>query len=170
MLRAMASATQPVLSLEDYLQTSFEGTPPEYVEGELVGRSEPVFLHSITQARCLRLLDKAGARLLMGPEMRLQVGERRIRIADVAAFLETAPSEQIPTTPPFVVIEVVSPDDRYLDIRRKLDEYHRWGVEHVWLVDPWSRKLHAYPGRLEEVEKLEIPALGISITAADLFA
>ena len=171
MLRAMASATQPVLSVEDYLRMSFEGTSPEYVDGELVERSEPVLLHSITQERCLRMLDRSpeGGQLIKGPEMRLRIGESRIRIADVAAFRGARPTEQIPSTPPFLVIEVVSPGDRYIDIHRKLEEYRKWGVEHVWLVDPWLRKLHALTGRLEEVDALEISELGISITGADLF-
>ncbi len=169
MLRAMASATQPVLTLEDYFRMRFQGAAMELVDGELVERGEPVYLHSKTQGRCFRLLEKPSKGLFSGTEMRLRLGENRIRIADVAAFRGSEPTDQTPSTPPFIVIEVVSPDDRYLDIHTKLEEYRRWGVEHVWLVDPWSRKLHAYPGRLEEVDKLEIPTLEISIGASDLF-
>jgi Uma2 family endonuclease len=169
MLRAMASAAQSILSVEDYLRMSFEGPSPDYVDGELVKRGEPVYLHSKTQGRCFRMLEKAGRRLFVGPEMRLRVGETQIRIADLAAFQDVEPTEQIPSTPPFIVIEVVSPDDRYIDIHTKLEQYRKWGVPHVWLVDPWLRKLHAFTAKLEEVDKLEIPELGISMTPSDLF-
>lgn len=171
MLRAMSSATQPVLSLEDYLVMSFEGPAPDLVDGSLVERGEPVYLHSKTQGRCFRMLDDAARSvpLYAGPEMRLRLSETRVRVADIAAFKDVEPDEQTPSTPPFIVIEVVSPDDRYVDILTKLDEYRRWGVPHVWLVDPWLRKLHVFTGRLEQVEKLEIPEHAISIAGSDLF-
>jgi Uma2 family endonuclease len=51
----------------------------------------------------------------------------------------------------------------------KLGEYQEWGVPHVWLVDPWLRKLNVYSGRLEEIERLEVAELSISIRAEDLF-
>lgn len=93
----------------------------------------------------------------------------RIRVADVAVFKGARPTEQIPSTPPFIVIEVVSRDDRYVDILTKLEEYRAWGVQHVWLVDPWLRKLNAYKHGLEEVERLGAAECEISISPADLF-
>jgi Uma2 family endonuclease len=167
----MASATKPVVSVEEYLRMSFEGPAPDFLDGELVERGEPVYSHSRTQGRCFRMLDDASRRVALypGPEMRLRIGGNRIRVADVAAFKDAEPAEQIPSTPPFIVIEVVSRDDRYVDILIKLEEYRRWGVPHVWLVDPWLRKLNIFTTRLEEVERLEIPECEISIQPADLF-
>ena len=171
MLRAMASATQPVVSLSDYLTTSFEWPAPEFVDGELVERREPRLPHSIAQGRCLRVLARApeSAQLIAGPELRLRSSVSRIRVADVAVFKGARPTEQIPSTPPFIVIEVVSRDDRYVDILTKLEEYRAWGVQHVWLVDPWFRKLNVYKHGLEEVERLQAPECEISIFPADLF-
>lgn len=43
----------------------------------------------------------------------------------------------------------------------KLAEYRKWGVKHVWLVDPHSRRLYDYDGKLREVDSLPIPELGV---------
>ena len=171
MLRAMASATQPVFSLEDYLQMSFEGSTPDFVDGELVERGMTMYPHAKAQGRCYGVLERASVDHPLFPvtEMRLRISEERIRVADVAAFKDVEPTELIPSTPPFIVIEVVSRDDRYVDILSKLEEYRQWGVPHVWLVDPWLRKLNVFTRRLEEVETLEIPEHSIKIAAGDLF-
>ncbi len=167
----MASATKPVISMEDYLQMSFEGPAPDFVDGDLVERGVAMYSHSKAQGRCFRMLDRAAAHhaLFPGPEMRLQVGENRIRVADVAAYKDSEPAEETPSKPAFIVVEVVSRDDRYVDILIKLAEYREWGVVHIWLVDPWLRKLNVFSGHLQEVERLEIPELDISILPADLF-
>ena len=167
----MASATKPVVSVEDYLRMSFEGPAPELVDGELVERGLTMYPHAKAQGRCYGLLDRAAKNYPLFPvtEVRLRVSESRIRVADVAAFKDIEPTELVPSTPPFVVIEIVSRDDRYIDILTKLEEYRQWGVPYVWLVDPWLRKLNVFTGRLELVDRLEIPECGISIQPSDLF-
>lgn len=165
----MASATQPVVSLEDYLRMSFEGPSPEFVNGEIVERGMTMYPHAKAQSRCVIALHRpeGPTALFAVTEMRLRLAENRIRVADVAAFKDEEPTELIPSTPPFIVVEVVSRDDRHVDILMKLEEYRQWGVPHVWLVDPWTRKLHIFTGKLEEVEKLA--ELEISISGPDLF-
>jgi hypothetical protein len=50
-----------------------------------------------------------------------------------------------------------------------LEEYHSWGVPHVWLVDPQSRRLYTCNDGLTEVSTLTIPELNIELTPADVF-
>ena len=57
-----------------------------------------------------------------------------IRIRRPRAFCILRNLELVPTIPPFVAIEILSPDDRMTDVRNKLAEYRAWGVTHVWLV------------------------------------
>ena len=55
------------------------------------------------------------------------------------------------------------------DVRNKLAEYRAWGVSHVWLVDPHSRRLYTCDAELFEVSTLRIPELNIEVTPADIF-
>jgi Uma2 family endonuclease len=69
-----------------------------------------------------------------------------------------------------VTVEILSPDDRMAEVRRKLEDYLTWGVTHVWLIDPEWRRFYvcSAPG-LAEVTVLEIPEIGFRLTPPDLF-
>jgi Uma2 family endonuclease len=103
------------------------------------------------------------------PELRVRVRPGLIRIPDVSVYYPNEPQERVPTTPPFVAIEILSPDDRMADVRNKLAEYRAWGVTHVWLVDPHSKRMYARDAELVEVPTLKIPELGVEVTPADIF-
>ena len=114
-------ATQTALSIEDYLDTPFDGVEPEYVEGEVVERAMPDPEHVETTqeiAFAFGALHRA-RRLWCGPELRVQIGSDRVRIPDYCVYRER-PAHSLPTTPPLVVVEVVSPDDRYSELNEKL--------------------------------------------------
>jgi Uma2 family endonuclease len=85
-------------------------------------------------------------------------------IPDVAVF-----STAVPETPPLVAIEVLSPDDRLNAVRDKLEEYRAWGVAHVWLVDPQSRRMYTCDNGLAEVASLAVPELGVELQPTDMF-
>jgi Uma2 family endonuclease len=51
-------------------------------------------------------------------------------IADIAIFAGSHPPS-VPETPPLVVVEILSNDDRYLDLMQKLEEYRDGGVPHI---------------------------------------
>ncbi|MCS7301400.1 MAG: Uma2 family endonuclease, partial [Fimbriimonadales bacterium] len=40
-----------------------------------------------------------------------------------------------------LVIEILSPSDRYAEWREKLRDYHAIGVPEVWVVDPDTREI-----------------------------
>jgi Uma2 family endonuclease len=89
-------------------------------------------------------------------------------IPDVAVFWKSAPAP-VPDQPPLVAIEVLSPDDRMNAVRDKLEEYRAWGVAHVWLVDPQSRRMYSCDNGFAEVTSLAVPELGVEIQPADIF-
>ena len=77
----------------------------------------------------------------------------------------------MPASPPLLVVEIVSPDDRHEELLRKLDQYREWGVEHIRVVQPELRKLHVYDARgLTEVSQFELAEAGVRIAAEQLFA
>jgi Uma2 family endonuclease len=80
------------------------------------------------------------------------------RIPDIAVFAESKPDEPIPSRPPLVVIEIISPDDRDSEMLEELAEYQDWGVANIWVVDPQRRTLTAYEdGALRNVPRLTLP-------------
>jgi Uma2 family endonuclease len=75
----------------------------------------------------------------------------------------------VPDTPPLLVAEVLSLDDRLTAVREKLEEYKAWGVSHVWLVDPHGKRLYLCDNGLMEVTSLQIPELGIELLPGGIF-
>jgi Uma2 family endonuclease len=54
------------------------------------------------------------------------------------------PTEQIFTTPPFIAIEILSKDDRMSDMQERIDDYLKFGVPYVWVIDPRAHRAWAY--------------------------
>jgi Uma2 family endonuclease len=105
------------------------------------------------------------------PSVRHRLSQDLYRIPDVAVYEGEAPPDgQTPDQPPYVVIEVVSPDDRYTAIVEKLEGYRTWGVPHVWSIDLQTRKFAVYGSDgLMGVSTLRLPDYGLEITSAELF-
>src|SRR5580698_7648675 len=162
--------TKAAMPVEQYLHTSFPDLDKEYRDGEVVERSLPTFLHGKTQGLiaaffvALRRMHS----LYVCTETRMRLRPDLYLIPDVAVFHPTAPSE-VPDFPPLIVIEILSPDDRLSAVREKLEEYRAWGVVHVWLVDPYSKRMYTCNGGLAEVQALAIPELGAELNASDVF-
>ncbi len=45
---------------------------------------------------------------------------------------------------PELVVEVMSPNDRWEQVRDKMADYFSIGIEQVWVVEPSNRKLLVY--------------------------
>lgn len=163
--------TKAALPVAEYLRTSYPDLDKEYRDGELVERSLPDYLHSRTQGLLIILLGALRTMfpVFVCPELRLQVRPGLYRIPDVSVFYPNEPHERVPATPPFVAIEILSPDDRMSDVRNKLAEYREWGVTHVWLVDPHSKRMYTCDTELVEVSKLQINELGLELKPVDIF-
>ena len=160
-------ASKTLLTAEQYLETYFGDRPPEFVHGELIERSMPKWLHSRLQYLVGLRLQGVG---LCAPELHVRLAPDVIRIADIAVYRD-APSEQIPTSPPFVVIEVISPDDKYPELLYKLKQYREWGIEHIWVVEPEMREFQIYGDNgLVRVDRFELPEFDFCVSAAELFA
>ena len=76
----------------------------------------------------------------------------------------------MPSDPAELVVEVVSEDDRQVEILEKLAEFHAWGVKHIWVVVPWTRKLFVYDNSgYHEVPSFDLPEFGAKISTAEIF-
>jgi Uma2 family endonuclease len=147
-------AVAQLISAEEYLQTPFQ-YGAEYIEGRILQRSMPKKPHSKMQRFLLFRLEKAGREsgIQAWPEqsIRTQADPSRYRIPDVCATFGE-PDEDVFTTPPFLCIEILSPDDSVIELRMKIDEYLDFGVEYVWVIDPVTRRGEVYTrGGIERV-------------------
>lgn len=72
--------------------------------------------------------------------MRLFIAPTRIRVADICVVRLPLPDEQVFSTPPYLCIEVVSPEDGFMYLQERFDDYLHMGVENIWVLDPPSRR------------------------------
>lgn len=164
-------SVKTLASVEKYLRTSFDNPDKEYRDGDLVDRALPDNLHSKIQVfLCVFFFAlRKTARLFPRSELRVKLGDGLYLIPDVAVFHGNEPVELVPSHPPLIAIEILSPDDSMTAVRGKLEDYRHWGVQHVWLIDPHSQRLYTFDGGLREVAELTIPELSITVPNAELF-
>jgi len=127
-------------SLAEYLRTNYR-PDCDYVDGEVQERNLGEFDHGAVQ---MFLGDwfyqhRQEWQLHVVPELRIRVSATRVRIADVCLIARSQPIEQVPTKPPSVVIEILSPEDRISRYNERLADYRRMGIQNVWVIDPANR-------------------------------
>ena len=165
-------ATRTRITEELYLRSTFE-PDAEFVRGEIAVRSLPDYLHSKIQGLLLiwfgRLMERH--RVQPCPELRMHLGPGVYRVPDVALIAGPELEMRFPDTAPLVTVEIVSLDDRYPDVIEKLEEYRKWGVPHIWLVDPHKKRLGVYnESGLQDVSSLTLSEYNFEIPAQQLFA
>lgn len=150
----MKAAT--LLTAEDFARVAEVLGPCELVKGEIVPMSPGGVRHSRVTAQAAAVLDahcratgcgraltgEAGVIVARGPDT--------VRGADVAvisyARLPRGPlSDGFLTVPPELVVEVLSRDTSWEKMDEKVADYHGFGVDLVWVLDPQTASLRAYP-------------------------
>jgi Uma2 family endonuclease len=53
------------------------------------------------------------------------------------------PVERVPTHPPFICIEILSPEDRMSRVQLRINDYLAMGVPYVWVLDPETKQAFA---------------------------
>jgi Uma2 family endonuclease len=134
---------QPKMSVDEYLATVFR-PDCDYVDGEVQERNLGERDHSFVQKRLIQFLSNREPQwgIEVYPEQRVQISATRFRIPDVAVVLGRS-EEQILRTPPFLCIEVLSPEDRISRVRERVQDYLNMGVPHVWVLDPHDKSAFA---------------------------
>ncbi len=168
----MATAHNLPISVSEYLHTSYQ-PDCDYVDGVIEERNLGELDHSDVQESLLawfRAHSKEwGYRAV--PEIRIQTSSTRFRVADVCLISMSAPREQIIQTPPLVVIEILSPDDRVNRYRQRLEDYRQMGVKNIWVVDPASRKgFDCSTGSWIELNYFAVAGTPVVLDLAAIFA
>ncbi|HVP49047.1 MAG TPA: Uma2 family endonuclease [Bryobacteraceae bacterium] len=162
-----------LVSVEEYLRTSFPDADREYVDGRIVERNVGEVDHSDVQSSILHYLrTRYKKRIWAGVTVRVQVKKTRFRIPDVTVVAGSKPAERIIRKPPAVVMEVLSPDDRAGDIEEKINEYLAFGIPCVWVINPETRRayVHTSKGSHEAKERVwRAESAGIEVPLAAIF-
>lgn len=144
------AATKPLLTEEEFLRLSDDGRKYELVEGEarevpagvlhdaIVMRVGFLMYHSAQKVGFLAA-SSAGFKMVTGnirsPDISLVLRERLPEGKPPQGFLEGAPD---------LAVEVLSPNEDWAELGRKLGEYFASGSKEVWLVDPEAKTVTVY--------------------------
>jgi Uma2 family endonuclease len=139
------------VSVDAYLSTSYPDGDREYIDGKVVERNLGEIVHADCQTRILLHLALRDPAFWSVVAVRVQVRPRRFRVPDVTLVAGPQPEGRVIVSPPHVVIEVLSLDDRAADVQEKIDDYLAFGIPYVWVVDPRTRRgyIHTAEGSHE---------------------
>ena len=130
-----------LVSVEEYLSSTYH-PDCDYVDGHLLERNVGRKRHSYTQTLASGWFGSRKYDLKLQPlvEQRIEVAPGRFRIPDVLLVSIPMPDEEVFTQPPYLCLEVMSPDDTMSSLQDRLDDYLGFGVPNVWVIDPWKRR------------------------------
>ncbi|HEX4278213.1 MAG TPA: Uma2 family endonuclease [Bryobacteraceae bacterium] len=74
--------------------------------------------------------------------------------------------------PPFLCIEILSPEDRASRMESKIDDYLAFGVRYVWVIDPRKRSAWSYTseGKREASSVLTTSEPHLALSLDEVFA
>ena len=159
--------------------------PCELLDGRIVPMSLTGDVHGEIEAEIIRHLGNFNAKGKNGRVLGREVGvyirrnPDRVRGVDAAfisklrqpvakkGFLEVAPE---------LIVEVVSPNDRWRDVLEKLEEYFSIGVDRVWIVEPESKTVRVFRASTSYIKLTESDTLsgdgvleGFELPLSELF-
>lgn len=134
-------AVGTLTSLDEYLRTSYD-PDCDFIEGEILERNVGKRRHGYAQSHIVIWFGRRteGPRLVPLTELRMKVSSARVRIPDVVVSEAPLPEEEVFTAPPYLCIEVMSPDDTVAAMQDRLDDYIQFGVPNIWVIDPWKHR------------------------------
>ncbi len=166
-------STKVLMDVDEYLHTSFDGPDCEYLDGEVVERNIGELEHGDVQGALTHLLRELRRKLgiRVAPEVRIRISSTRYRIPDISVWRDDNIGARIPTVPPFLAVEILSPEDRMNRMLLKIKEYLAIGVEFVWLIDPQDKTATIFSrenpaGAAADVLKTSNPDIELPLSAA----
>jgi Uma2 family endonuclease len=136
--------TEALVPVEEYLRTTYD-PDCDYVDGEVLERNLGERDHSTVQRELILFfgIRRKTWRVFVFPEQRVQVSPTRYRVPDICVYIGKEPEDQIFRTPPFICIEILSPEDRWTRMQQKIEDYLKFGVPYVFVLDPRDQRAWA---------------------------
>ena len=133
----------------------------ELIRGELHTMPPTGHIHGYVENRIGSILrdyvEQRGLGRVLTGEVGIYTGRDpdTVRGADVVFISDTrlgqVEADGYLTVAPELVVEVVSPNDRWIEIVDKLEEYFAIGIAEVWIADPRKQEIRIYYGLDETV-------------------
>lgn len=166
-------AIPTLVSPAEYLETAFPDGDHEYVDGQVVERTMGERDHGTTQGEVFFFFRSRLDKWLLRPvvEQRIRLNADRYRVPDVVVVRGDLPDEQVFTTPPLLVIEIVSRTDSVHDLNQKIADYRAFGVPNIWIIDPHNRSaMHYTPDGVQEARDgyLRLPEADVAMPLEDV--
>jgi Uma2 family endonuclease len=133
-------SARTLISVEDYLASAYE-PDCDFVDGHIEERNVGEVTHARLQLRVgsYLLTRYEGIGVVAMTEVRVQVRPSRYRVPDICVTLSD-PGEEVLTKPPFICVEILSPEDRMSRVQVRINDYLAMGVPYVWVLDPQTRQ------------------------------
>jgi Uma2 family endonuclease len=167
----MASGTT-LVSEQEYLSTTYRPNC-DYIDGVLRQKPMATMKHSAIQGQLIVLINPRFPQFFAGPELTVKIRTGKYLVPDVAVQRRDRRQDPYPEEPIHLCVEILSPEDRFSEALSKCEEYHVWGVETTWIVDPETRQAWEFRKGHRPVEvppNGSLTADGISILMMDLFS
>jgi Uma2 family endonuclease len=123
--------------------------PCELIDGRIVPLSPTGGRHGIIESRLASTLSFFVQQHNLGWVLTGEVGiyirhnPDRVRGADIVLLSRErwpeGPSEGFLEGTPDLIVEIISPNDRWQEVRQKIAKYFSIGVRWVWIVEPENR-------------------------------
>ena len=145
------------MTAEELLRLPDDGHRYELIEGELRMMSPAGSRHGRAAMRVGSMLDQHVRARRLGTVYAAETGFLLSRDPDTvrapdAAFVSTERLARVPETdgylevPPDLVVEVISPSDRFTEVEEKVQAWLKAGTRLVLVVDPSTRTVYVYHG------------------------
>jgi Uma2 family endonuclease len=176
-------ATKTLMTVEQFSQMQTADTEDyELVEGELIPLSSATPLHAEIRDLLGHLLWTYFKGNPLGKafaEVDCRISDDTVRRPDISIFLgERVRQIDLTAIPvpfaPDIAVEILSPSESAMHLRRKVLDYLRAGAREVWLVDSFNREVEIRTNSgsrmLAETDLLISPLLpDFSFSVATLF-
>ena len=137
--RTVTVILQEKLSRERFRELYADRKPAfELIDGSPEQKARGSKKHSVWQWILGVMLGELGFQAC--PELTLAISETWEPIPDLAGLLAPETDELYQSQPPAVVIEILSPSDRFTLLDEKCRKYSDWGVPDILVFDPVRRR------------------------------
>lgn len=143
---------------EDYERLP-EGSPYQLIGGELIMTPAPIPYHQKILGNIFfemkKFVEKNNLGEVYPPPTDVYFSETDTYQPDILFISKNRLNiigEKKIEGPPDLIIEILSPETAYYDLRVKKDTYEKSGVKEYWIVDPIKKSIEIYENREKKFE------------------
>lgn len=156
------------MSARDYAELGELPDRTELIDGVVVMSPSPARAHNELLAEILfqlKAFARGNAGIRVFPETDLYLKANSVYRPDLAAYRagRLPPVIERLTLPPDLIVEVLSPATKALDLITKRDDYEAFGVAEYWAADPVNGAIRCW--RRQGAALAEMPAQGGSLAS-----